>query len=395
MAVEFYIHKMTEHMDTARIVRWLVPEGARVTKGQVILEVETEKAVTEVEAPGDGFLKGIRAGAEEGVEVKVGETIAFIAQEGESIPSLPPINASAEKSGSTTSEAVKEEKTQKADMIRATPSARHLAKEKGIDLAKIAGSGEGGIIRDQDVRAFSSTNQPDISFEWIELTPIQRTTGLRMMESVKTIPQFSVSMDIEVTGLMQMKERPALQDEQGNRQSPTFTALLVHTLGKLLGDFPLCNASFENDKIKVFHPANINVAIGTERGLFAPVLREADKKSISLISSELYTFRKKAVENSFAEEDLSGGTFTLSNLGMFGVDQFTAIVNPPQSAILAVGRTVEIAAKSGGQDAASAYFANFTLSADHRVMDGMYAAGFLSALKDSLAQLKSAGGNKG
>ncbi len=395
MAVEFYIHKMTEHMDTARIVRWLVPEGTRVTKGQVILEVETEKAVTEVEAPGDGFLKGIRAGAEEGVEVKVGETIAFIAEEGESIPSLPPMSTSADTPKTTAGQAAVSQKILQTENIRATPVARRLAKEKGIDLASVVGSGEGGTIREEDVLAFSSTSQADTSFKWVELTPVQRTTSLRMIESVRNIPQFSVSMNVEVSSLMRMKESLSLEDEKGKSQSPTFTALLVSILGKLLVDFPLCNASFENERIKVFQQVNINVAIGTDKGLFAPVLRDADKKSIGIISSELNAFRQKAAENAFAEEDLSGGTFTLSNLGMLGVDQFTAIINPPQSAILAVGRTFENSSKSGTRNAAIEHSANFTLSADHRVMDGMYAARFLSALKDSLARLKSAGGNKG
>lgn len=395
MAVEFYIHKMTEHMDTARIVRWLVPEGARVTKGQVILEVETEKAVTEVESPGDGFLKGIRAGAEEGVEVNVGETIAFIAQEGESIPSLQPMSISTDTPKTTAGQAAVSQKIPQTENIRATPVARRLAKEKGIDLASVVGSGEGGTIREEDVLAFSSISQADTCFKWVELTPVQKTTGLRMTESVRNIPQFSVSMNIEVSSLMRMKESLTLEDEKGKSQSPTFTALLVSVLGKLLADFPLCNASFENERIKVFQQVNINVAIGTDKGLFAPVLRDADMKSIGIISSELDAFRKKAVENTFTEEDLSGGTFTLSNLGMLGVDQFTAIINPPQSAILAVGRTSGNSSKSGTQNAVIEYSANFTLSADHRVMDGMYAARFLSAFKDSLAQLKSAGGNKG
>lgn len=395
MAVEFFIHKMTEHMDTARIVRWLVPEGTRVTKGQVILEVETEKAVTEVESPGDGFLKGIRAEAEEGAEVRVGETIAFITQEGESIPSLPPMSTSADTPKTTAGQAAVSQKIPQTENIRATPVARRLAKEKGIDLASVVGSGEGGTIREEDVLASSSTSQADTSFKWVELTPVQRTTSLRMTESARNIPQFSVSMHIEVSSLMRMKESLSLEDEKGKSQSPTFTALLVSVLGKLLVDFPLCNASFENERIKVFQQVNINVAIGTDKGLFAPVLRDADKKSIGIISSELNAFRQKAAENAFAEEDLADGTFTLSNLGMLGVDQFTAIINPPQSAILAVGRTYADSPKPGDQDAAQTYFANFTLSADHRVMDGMYAARFLSALKDSLAQLKSTGGNKG
>jgi pyruvate dehydrogenase E2 component (dihydrolipoamide acetyltransferase) len=385
MAIEFYIHKMTEHMETARIVRWLAKEGSFVTKGQAILEVETEKAVSEVESPGEGFLKGIREGATEGSEINVGEIIAYIAQEGEVVLSLPAINSLSGAAGKTISKSEsKPGHEQGMENIRATPAARRMAKEKGIELNTVVGTGEVGSIREQDILAFSTKKTANPDFEWIELTSIQKTTAMRMTESLKTIPQFFTSVSIDLSNVLQWKNNLVDDDPSEIKQAPTLTALLVFALAKVLKNFPLCNASFQNEKVKAFKRININVAIGTDNGLFAPVIKAADKKTIGDITDELSLFKKKALQNHFNDEDLSDGTFTLSNLGMYGVDQFTAIINPPQSAILAIGRIREEIHGTGDNQKTNWSRANFTLSADHRVLDGLYAANFLSALRDFL-----------
>ena len=386
MAVEFYVHKMTEHMDTARIVRWLVKEGDLVSKGQVILEVETEKAVSEVEAPAAGFLKGIRNEAVEGCEVKVGETIAFIVAEGEAVPSLPFIERKKDQL------TIKGDSTQKIQNqnfndtlhIRATPAARHLSKETGVDLNHILGGGEGGIVREEDVKAYLNRSENKDRDDWLELTPTQRLTGQRMVESAKSIPQFSISMDIDLSLVMAYRENARIKNQDGSKKVPSITAILIFAVARIIRSFPRINAVFENDRIRLYHEINIGVAVGTEGGLFVPVIKKAEIKSIGLISQELIAFQTKAHSQRFSEFDLSDGTFTISNLGMYGVDRFNAIINPTQSAIMAVGCLNDRLIGRLGNGMILHPFASFSLTVDHRVMDGIYAAKFLKALKENL-----------
>lgn len=388
MAVEFYIHKMTEHMDTARIVRWLVKEGDLVSKGQILLEVETEKAVSEVEAPADGFLKGIRNEAVEGYEVKVGETIAFIVAEGEETPSLPPlikiIKEITANEGTTQNGTI--QKSFNTQLIRATPTARRLSKEFGINLDQIHGGGEGGVIREEDVKAYLSKVEKNEQDGWLELTPIQRLTGQRMVESVKTIPQFSVSVDIDLSLLTAFRDEYRIDNQNGLIKAPSITAILIYTVARIIKSFPLINAVFENNRIRLYREINIGVAVATDGGLFVPVIKKAEIKSIILISQELIAFQTKAQSQRFSETDLTNGTFTISNLGMYGVDRFNAIINPSQSAILAVGCLNDRLIGKLGNGMVMHPFACFSLTVDHRAMDGIYAAKFLKALKESLEQ---------
>jgi pyruvate dehydrogenase E2 component (dihydrolipoamide acetyltransferase) len=404
MAVEVFIHKMSEHMESGEIIRWLVKEGDRIERRQVIMEVMTDKVVAELEAPASGILKGIRAGAVDGATVPVGETIAFIAEPGEEVPVLPPLRlAGAEKVAKATpppisgvSAPVRAEPGQ----VRATPVARKLAKELGVDLSLVKGSGPEGRIKEEDVRAFVAAAQATApapqptpeAVEWLDLTPIQRLTGQRMLESVQTAPQFALTASVDTTNALWLRE--ALMDrivtETGERLS--ITALLVKIVAAALTNHPRANASFDGGRVKLHRQINMGVAVSTHDGLVVPVIKEADQKSLVQITRELKSFQDKArgmrypskMGILFSIEDLSGGTFTLSNLGMYGIDRFNAILNPPQSAILAVGRVIKTPVGMPGDTIALRPIMSLTLSVDHRAMDGVQGAKFLAEVKERI-----------
>ena len=454
MAVEVFIHKMSEHMEFGTLVRWLVAEGERVERRQVIMEVETDKVVAELEAPASGILKGIRSGAVEGAQIPVGEVIAFIAEPDEAVPTLPPfgpatvipsaatavpstapvipsaapvipsatpvIPSAARNLSPPATPGVPAPAEVEAGPLRATPVARRIARELGVDLARVKGSGPGGRIREEDVRTWASSHTPPTGVGGlpggseaptagggvvtaapgvrflaslgmtVELTSIQRVTGQRMLESVQSAPQFSLTSDADVTNLLWLRE--ALMDrilaETGERLS--ITALLVRIVGTALRHHPRANASFEDGRVRLHPQINVGVAVGTDDGLLVPVIKEADQKSLVQIAQELKTFQDKARPDvlirhmRFSLEDLAGGTFTLSNLGMYGVDRFNAIVNPPQSAILAVGRVIKTPIGLPDDVVALRPIMSLTLTVDHRTLDGVQGARFLGEVKERI-----------
>jgi pyruvate dehydrogenase E2 component (dihydrolipoamide acetyltransferase) len=284
-----------------------------------------------------------------------------------------------------------------AEGVRATPAVRRLAREMGVDLALVKGTGPEGRIREEDVRtaaearlavpatppAAQSSHGAE-SVEWLDLNPIQRLTGQRMLESLQTAPQFALTTDVDMTNAIWLRE--ALMErvlaETGERLS--ITALLVRVVASALKDCPRANAAFEGGRVKLYQQVNIGVAVGTDAGLVVPVIKEADRKSLVQITQELKSFEEKARHLRFSNEDLSGGTFTISNLGMYGVDRFNAILNPPQSAILAVGRIIKTPLGLPDDTIALRPMMSLTLTVDHRSMDGVQGAKFLAEIKARL-----------
>ena len=452
MAVEVFMPKMSDHMEVGEIIRWLVKEGDEVEQGQVIMEVMTDKVVADLEASASGILKGIREGVMDGAIVPVGETFAFIAEPDEEVPTLPPLApAEGEEEAPSPSIAPSPEPVPPAPAegaarsgpVRATPVARRLAKELGVDLSQVQGSGPGGRIKDEDVRAFAEAQKAkppeapkavraspvarrmarelgiDISqvtgtgpgdrikeedvrsyaealsaapapqpveadAEWLELNSIQRLTGQRMLESVQTAPQFALTVSVDVTNLLWLREglMERITAETGERLS--VTTLLLKIAAASLKQYPRANASFENEKVKLHPQVNVGVAVGTDDGLVVPVIKNADKKSLVQVTQELKAFQEKAQQMRFTTEDLSGGTFTISNLGMYGIDRFNAIINPPESAILAVGRTVKTPVGMPDDSIALRPIISLTLTIDHRSMDGVQAAKFLAEIKERI-----------
>ncbi len=454
MAVEVFMPKMSDHMESGEIIRWLIKEGDPVEEQQVIVELMTDKVVAELEAPASGVLKGIRPGAEDGAVVPVGETFAFIAEPDEEVPVLPPLTpveakeepvttpapASAATATSSTepakvevgrvratpvaqrlakelaidlsqvagtgpggrireedvrtyAEAQKRAVPPEGEGVRASPLARRLARELGVNLGGVTGTGPGGSITDEDVRAYAETISaaPGVaaaeeSVEWLDLNPIQRVTGQRMLESIQTAPQFSLTTTVDVTNILWLRD--ALMErmvaETGERLS--ITTILTRIVAAALKKHPRANASFEGGRIKVNRQVNVGVAIGTDDGLVVPVIKGADQKPLPEITQALRTFRDKAQRVRFTTDDLMGGTFTLSNLGMHGIDRFDAIINPPQSAILAVGRVVKTPVGMPDDTIALRPMMSLTLTIDHRVMDGVQGAKFLAEIKELIEE---------
>jgi pyruvate dehydrogenase E2 component (dihydrolipoamide acetyltransferase) len=276
-----------------------------------------------------------------------------------------------------------------AGSVRASPVARRVARELGIDIAQVEGTGPSGRVKEEDVRAYAEAlsvappAQPDeADVEWLDLTPIQRLTGQRMLESVQTAPQFALTVDVDATNLLWLREAlmERVVDKTGERLS--ITALLVKIVAFGLKRYPRANASFEDGKVKLYPQINVGVAVGTDDGLVVPVIKNADQKPLVQITQELRAFQEKAQRMRFTTEDLSEGTFTISNLGMYAIDRFSAIVNPPESAILAVGRTVKTPVGMPDDTIALRPIMSLTLSIDHRSLDGIQGAKFLTEIKE-------------
>jgi pyruvate dehydrogenase E2 component (dihydrolipoamide acetyltransferase) len=293
--------------------------------------------------------------------------------------------------------------------VRATPVARRVAKELGVNLEQVRGSGPNGIIRDEDVRAFSqqSTRSANAQLppseaapseaapsqaspaastedEWLEPTAIQAITGQRMLHSAQTAPQFSMTSEADMTNLLWLQEALAGRIAAETGQKLTLTALLVKVIAAALKNHPLANASFENGKIHVHRQINLGVAVGTDHGLVVPVIRSADGCTLAEVARQVSAFQENARTMRFSPGDLEGGTFSLSNLGMYGVVQFNAILNPPQSAILAVGKIVRRPVELPGGTIGLRPLMNLTLTVDHRVMDGLQGARCLAEIKERL-----------
>ena len=436
MAVEFYIAKMSDHMESAQILKWLVKEGDRVEQYQIILEWMTDKVTAEVEAPATGVIKGIRPGAVDGAEVPVGEVICYIAAPGESVPALPPLpgyeatdeGRTTKDDGPATAASVAVSKEAEAEPVagpRASPVARKVAKELGVELGAVTGTGPQGRITEDDVRAAAAKSKdeggrmkdegvaptptaPAVSAPEhasrithhdalpstlhaprstdLPLTPIQRITGERMRESVVNAPQFAIDVAADMTQALWLREQLAerVQAEAGAKLS--VTGLLIKVVATALKHHPRANAEFAGDKLTLHDEINLAVAVGTDDGLVVPVIRNADHKSLAQITAELAAFQDKAKTLRFSADDLTGGTFTISNLGMYGVDGFRAIINPPQSAILAVGRIVKTPVGLPDDTIALRPLMSLALTVDHRCMDGVQGARFLAEIKTLLEQ---------
>ncbi len=360
MAVEVIMPKLGMTMQEGTIVRWLKEEGEWVEKGEPILEIETDKVVMEVEAPASGILAGISAGP--GEVVPVTQTIAYVLEPGERLEEVarPPAKEAVPAPG---------------ERIVATPAARRLAREHDVDLAQIQGSGPGGRIVEKDVRAFIEAIKPPIEAlkvkERIPLTGRRKTIAERMQESARQAPHIALTVEVDMS------------EAEKARKGCSFTALIVQTVAQALRRHPMVNASLQGDEIVLYDEVNVGVAVDTEEGLIVPVVKEADTKDLPEIDAEIEELAERAREGILSLDEVTGGTFTVSNLGMFGVEDFHAIINPPQTAILAVG-AISKRPVAVNERVVIRPVMKMTLSADHRVLDGAAAAEFLRDIKASL-----------
>jgi pyruvate dehydrogenase E2 component (dihydrolipoamide acetyltransferase) len=394
MAVEVSLPRLGQGMEAGTIVRWLKSEGDKVEKGEALYELDTDKVTQEVEAEASGTLLKILG--QEGEEIAVGKRIAVIGEEGEAVEldeeaseegSPGPAReeereqgreASAEEPKADEREAEEKEVPPSNGRIKASPLARRVARERGIDLAGLTGTGPEGRIVAEDVEraaatpAHATVGAAPLEAEVVPLTSIRRTIARRLTEAWEA-PAFQISMSADMTTALALRER--LRDEK-----VTVTDVLTKLAAIALLRHREVNAHFAGDEVRIFPTANVGLAVATERGLLVPVIRECERKSLIQLAVERGQLVQRAREGKLSADDLEGGTFTISNLGMYGVEQFIAVLNPPQAAILAVGAIEERPVAENGELVVRPMM-SLTLTCDHRAVDGAKAAEFLRELK--------------
>ncbi|MGD0134528.1 MAG: dihydrolipoamide acetyltransferase family protein [Bryobacteraceae bacterium] len=382
MAVSIVMPALEMAQETGKIISWLKKEGDTIAKGEPIAEIETDKVVLELEATADGVLAGVKAAA--GDVVQVGKTIAWIVAPGEKPP--------AEAEGATpaartmtgqakqavaavaTAPAVSTPKTE----VKVSPKARRMAQELGVDLSQVVGTGPGGVISGEDIERAAGAQKaapaPNPAAP-ATLSSIARLMAERTTQSWTTAPHFFLVREIDASGLM------AARDKHG--KAITHTDLLVALVAKTLARHPKMNASWTGSAIQMNANVNISIAIAVKDGVVGAVIPNADKSTLAGISAKRQDLAERARAGRLHPPDVSGGTFTISNLGMFGVDAFSAIITPPQAAVLAVGRIADRVVPINGLIGIRPIL-TMTLSSDHRVVDGAQAAAFLKDVAEAL-----------
>jgi pyruvate dehydrogenase E2 component (dihydrolipoamide acetyltransferase) len=393
MAFSVVMPALEMAQETGKLIAWRKQEGDRVTKGEPLLEIETDKAVVEVEAPADGILAGITATA--GADIPVGQTIAWIVAPGEAPPveseSAAPAARAGARAKTVTSHVTATQASTSAPApasnAKISPKARRLAKELGVELATVRGSGPGGEILASDVQAASSARAAPRAAEEksgsIEVpSSLGRIMAERTTQSWTTVPHFFVSREIEATGLNDYRERIVAEIESSHRVRITHTDLLVALAARVLLKHPRLNASWSPEGIRLHDHVNMGIAIAVNDGVVAAVVHNAHSASLAEISIQRRDVAERARAGKLRPADIADATFTISNLGMYQVDQFSAIITPPQAAILAVGGIADRVVAVEGQPAVRPMM-TLTVSCDHRVADGARAALFLSDLAEA------------
>lgn len=383
--------------ETGKLLSWRKKEGDSVSKGEPLLEVETDKAVVEVEATADGILAGLKA--REGDVIPVGQTIGWIVAPGEK----PPVEEASAVSGrrmdarpaasAPPASAPSAATAASGATPRTSPKARRLAKEHGIDLSRVRGSGGDGEILAEDILAFvasvdssaaasAKSAQPESTQS---LSQVARLMAERTTHSWTTAPHFFVTRDIDARALVSAREKlaPAIENSHGVKLS--HTDLLIAAVARALEKHPLVNASWTGDAVRLHPEINVGIAMAVDDGVVAPAVPAANTKKIGEVASLRRDLTERARAGKLRPADLTGATFTISNLGMYNVDAFTAIIVAPQAAILAVGRISDRVVPVDGKPAVRPMM-TLTLSGDHRVFDGARAALFLNDLASSLME---------
>jgi pyruvate dehydrogenase E2 component (dihydrolipoamide acetyltransferase) len=393
VATEVILPRLGQGMESGTIVRWLKSEGEAVEKGEPLFELDTDKVTQEVEAEASGVL--LKIAVAEG-EVSVGRTVAFIGKEGEDLPDVP-----AEPASDNLSQALPEapepavssveQPATSNGRVKASPLARRLARERGIDLAAISGTGPEGRIVAEDVEhaeggapkvASDKLSQAVFSTgeaERVPLTNIRKTIARRLTEAWQ-IPVFQLQASADMTRANALVARLRERDPDVR---VTVTDVLTKVAAQALLRHREVNAEFTEEAILRHPSANVGIAVAAPQGLVVPVVHGAERLSLAEIAGVRADLVGRARDNKLRAEDLEGGTFTISNLGMYAVESFTAVLNPPQAAIVAVGATEDRVVAVGGELAVRPML-TLTATFDHRAVDGAPAAAFLQTLKESL-----------
>ena len=416
MSVNILMPALSPTMEEGTLAKWLVKEGDRIQSGDLIAEIETDKATMEFEAVDEGIIGKLLVS--EGSEgVKVNSPIAVILNDGEELKMSKKVDLVVETE-QTKPEVAKEEMTeiQKLSMnvvqtsstrVFATPLARRLAREKGIDLGSVTGSGPHGRIVKTDILDFKvsdvDTNQESLAksvlrtnvqealgssitnlyadreYMEIPLNKMRKTVAARLTEAKQNIPHFYLRKEINIDELLKVRSRMNEHlAEKNNKLS--INDFIIKSCALALQSVPTANAIWAEDKILQLKPSDIAVAVSVEDGLFTPVVRDADTKSLSNISKEMKELAERARAKKLMPNEYKGGSFSISNLGMFGIDNFDAVINPPHGAILAVGRGLKKPLINNDDSISVANLMSLTLSVDHRVIDGALGAELLQSI---------------
>ncbi|MBT8152529.1 pyruvate dehydrogenase complex dihydrolipoamide acetyltransferase [Epibacterium ulvae] len=427
MPIEVLMPALSPTMEEGTLAKWLVKEGDTVASGDLIAEIETDKATMEFEAVDEGTIGKILVA--EGAEgVKVNTLIAVLLEDGESADDIAAAGTAAPAAAAAEEAPVAAEKAAApagatpapaapaaADGTRifASPLARRIAADKGLDLSAIAGSGPRGRIVKADVENATAAPKPaaapaaaapapaaaaaptgpsaemvakmyaDREFEEIKLDGMRKTIAARLSEAKQTIPHFYLRRDIQLDALLKFRSQLNKQLE-GRGVKLSVNDFIIKALANALQAVPAANAVWAGDRVLQLKPSDVAVAVAIEGGLFTPVLQDADMKSLSALSVEMKDLAKRARDRKLAPHEYQGGSFAISNLGMFGIDNFDAIVNPPHAGILAVGAGVKKPVVGADGELSVATVMSVTMSVDHRVIDGAVGADLLKAIVDNL-----------
>jgi len=363
-------------MKEGTVVQWFKKEGETVKKGEPLVEVLSEKVTYDVESPASGILRKILA--DEGIDAPVAGTLGIIAEPDEPIPEIEEITATTpppERIGEVTLLPEKEIVREVEERVLASPAAKRLAREHGLNITKVKGSGPEGRIIEADVKRCL---EEEVALatrvrEVILLKGIRKTTAERVSLSARTAPHSTITMEVNMTNAIRLREEIQV----------SYTDILVKVVAKALEEHRILNSTIVGEKIKIYEDINIGVAVATEKGLVVPVVRNANKKPLLQIASTLKGLLEKARERELSREDLTGGTFTITNLGMYGVEVFIPIINPPEAAILGVGKVTEKPVIVN-KEVKIKPIMYLSLSYDHRIVDGAPAAQFLQKVKQIL-----------
>src|SRR5437016_4825281 len=394
-------------MEEGRVVKWHKKDGDAVKTGETLAEVETDKAVMDLVARADGVLRQVAV--TEGQTVPVGSVVAVIAAAGETVgPSAqapapapaptpaPALTLGSGERGAVPSTAVAADATR----VKASPLARRIAKEAGVDLKLVTGTGPGGRVTKRDLEARAGAAQPALqrevplpaprspvvtgggeAYQDVPLTQIRKTIAKRLATSLGPVPHFFLTTEVDMERANEARD--ALNKQLGDQGNVSFNDIIIKATAHALTKRPACNAWFQEDHIRYWHEVHIGMAVAVEDGLITPVIRNAGLKSLADIGREAKELAERARNRRLQPNEYTGATFSVSNLGMFDIDQFTAVINPPEAGIIAVGSIVEKPVVVEGQLTARRRM-RITMSCDHRVIDGATGAAFLRTLKQML-----------
>jgi pyruvate dehydrogenase E2 component (dihydrolipoamide acetyltransferase) len=415
MAIALTMPALSPTMETGTLAKWLVKEGDEVESGTILAEIETDKATMEFESIDDGIVGKIVI-AEGAENVAVGELIAVLLEDGEDASAMDSVAAAAPAPAAPAAAPTPEASPAPAaaapaptpapapaaapaapvasgERVFASPLARRIAEQSGYDISQILGTGPRGRVIKRDVESYTPaaatsaamgavSMDGDTPFEEIKLSNMRKTIAKRLTESKQTVPHFYVTVDIELDNLMTArKQLNAMSDEY----KISVNDFIIKACAAALMKVPAANVQYMGDTMLQFKRADISVAVAIEGGLITPVVRGADMKGLRQISDETKDLARRAQEGKLAPEEYAGGTFSISNMGMMGVKNFDAVINPPQAAILAVGAGEQRPVVKNGELTVATVM-TVTLSCDHRAIDGAVGAEYIAAVKMFLEQ---------